>query len=276
MAGEDDKVWVMGLDDGFPKESEVGIPKTARPEPPPPEPRQRPMGWGLLASIVVGSLVGVLIWAAFLQPEVGPEPTRYVVVKGDTLWHIARFHGVRVDQILEWNAMEDDGIEVGQVLIIHQPETGAEVEVQAKGGRKGKVKGGTMKGNPVGLPTEGALSLPPLLTCLDGPSLDDEDGVGMAASQGLSHLQVTKAMNQFLPKLERCVPAEGGTGTVTFEITVGCTGRVAEARTVGNSGLPSELVSCVQQTLRYAAFPAHDMPDGFTFSYPMSFEFEAR
>lgn len=282
VAGEDDKVWVIGLEKHeFPPENDQAIPKTARPEPtssdppPPPPSRDIPLGWGLVASIAVGALLGVAIWTTLLRPDDEPEPVRYVVAKGDTLWHIARFHGVRVDQILAWNDMTSDAIEVGQVLLIHSPESSAAVEVTTKTGRKGTVRGGKVGGSPVSLPSEGALTLPPLQPCLEGPSLDDDE-VGMAASVGLSHLQVSKAMNQFLPMLERCVPTDGAVGTVTFEITVGCSGRVAEARTVANAGLSSEVAACVQQTLRYAAFPAHDMADGFTFSYPMTFEFEPR
>jgi hypothetical protein len=36
--------------------------------------------------------------------------------------------------------------------------------------------------------------------------------------------------------------------------------------------MDADLVACVKDTLRYTGFPAHDMPDGFSFGYPMRFE----
>ena len=60
-------------------------------------------------------------------------------------------------------------------------------------------------------------------------------------------------------------------GTLGLSITVACTGRVATVRVTDDGGLDASLVSCITDTLRYAPFPAHDLPDGETFGYPMVF-----
>jgi len=78
-------------------------------------------------------------------------------------------------------------------------------------------------------------------------------------------------MNAFLPTLQRCITDEWPSGTLNLSITVACTGRVAGVRVQDDGGLDTTLVSCVADTLRYAPFPAHDLPDGETFGYPMVF-----
>jgi hypothetical protein len=60
---------------------------------------------------------------------------------------------------------------------------------------------------------------------------------------------------------------------VLTDITVGCGGRVAAVRVLDDGGLPAEMVSCVQDTLRFAPFPPHDQPDGYTFGFPLRFSF---
>ena len=42
----------------------------------------------------------------------------YVVKPGDTLYSIARKHGVTVQKIQEWNAKTDSGLEIGEKLKI--------------------------------------------------------------------------------------------------------------------------------------------------------------
>ena len=49
------------------------------------------------------------------------------------------------------------------------------------------------------------------------------------------------------------------------------TGGLAQVRVQDDGGLDASLVTCVSDTLRYAPFPAHDLPDGETFGYPMVF-----
>lgn len=272
MPDDDDKVWVTGLDERFPETGDIGVPKADLAGQPSGPPRRGP-DRGLLLAMLVGVVVGVAVWFALLRPEPGPEPVRYVVEKGDTLWHIARFHGVGVDDIQAWNELQGDALEVGQVLLIYPPGTGEAVETHTRGGRKVKVSGGRMSTDPSDA-TGGALRMPAAMPCLPGPDQATlgEDGPEFAASAGLSYTQTRDAMAGFLPELGRCVPEGGAEGTVQLELTVGCSGRVAEVRVVDGGGLPGDMLSCVRDTLRYVAFPAHDMPDGFTFSYPMTFD----
>ena len=66
---------------------------------------------GAFASLAAG----ILAVAALVTGQVEtPEP--YVVQKGDTLFVIARDHGVTVDDLRRWNGIDGDLIEVGQVL----------------------------------------------------------------------------------------------------------------------------------------------------------------
>lgn len=276
MAGkapdDDDKVWVTGLEDRFPEKADIAVPRGPVDEEPGP---RRGVDLGLLGAVLVGAVVGAGLWVAFLRPEPGPEPVRYVVEKGDTLWHIARFHGVGVDEIQAWNGLAGDGLEVGQVLLIYPPGAGEAVAAQTRGGRKVKVSGGRIVADPSDA-TGGPLRMPPAQPCLPGPDQATlgEDGPEFAASAGLSYAQTRDAMSAFLPHLGRCVPEGGVTGTAQLELTVGCSGRVAEVRLVDGGGLPGEMLSCVRDTLGYVPFPAHDMPDGFTFAYPVTFSSE--
>ena len=276
MAADDDKVWVTGLDDRFPSSEDVGltVPRTGDREPPGGDGKKpRLLDPGLLLAVLVGVLVGGGLWFAFMRPEAGPEPVRYVVEKGDTLWHIARFHGVQVTDLQAWNQLADDQLQVGQILLIYPPDQGAGVSATTRTGRSVKLSGGRISTTPSAA-TGGSLRMPDAKPCLPGPEEVHlgEDGVEFAASSGLSYAQTKAAMDGFLPTLERCLPPEGASGTTSLELTVGCSGRVAEVRVVDGGGLPADMLSCVRDTLRYVEFPAHDMPDGFTFAYPLHFE----
>ena len=78
-------------------------------------------------------------------------------------------------------------------------------------------------------------------------------------------------MDAFLPTVQRCIEGDWPEGTVQLSITVACTGRVARVVVADGGGLPDSLTRCIADTVRYAAFPAHDLPDGETFTYPMRF-----
>ncbi len=240
---------------------------------------ERPSGqgidWLLMLAVLVGSLLGVAVWATFFRHEAAPEPLVYEVVSGDSLWRIANTHGVSVASLKEWNQLQGDNIEVGQVLRIWPPEAGGPIVTQDAGGRKGRIKGGRIEPTPV--PQDpGGLRMPQPKRCLtiDEAALDDEDGPSMVATRGLSYQQTRTAMDAFLPTLARCVDSEAAVqGTVTMEIIVGCNGRVQDVRVAGIQGLSADVVRCSKETLAYVPFPAHDMPDGFTFAYPLSFDF---
>ncbi len=113
------------------------------------------------------------------------------------------------------------------------------------------------------------LPMPAPKKCLAGPS-DVAEGAGptMAGSAGLSEPDIRATMSRFVPKALGCVSgAATFDGTVETEITVGCDGRVTAVSIEHNNGVPQAVAACLRDTLRYAPFPAHDMPDGYTFGY---------
>ncbi len=130
---------------------------------------------------------------------------------------------------------------------------------------------GTKKAAPKVL---GGLSMPKPRPCLPPPTDAGMADEGVVASRGLGHDTVAAVMREFVPNTLRCAP-EGASpsGTITVEVTVACGGTVSAVRVTDDGGLPAEMVACVRDTLTYAAFPPHDLPDGETFAYPMTFRF---
>ena len=128
-------------------------------------------------------------------------------------------------------------------------------------------------------PTQGdsALVMPAAKRCLSQPLFDDlDDDTGFWASNGLSQEEVALSMDAFLPALERCVPAGTSiTAEAELDLTVACNGRVAEVAMEEPRGMTRSMSSCISSTLRYAAFPAHDVQDGFSFSYRLRLMFVA-
>lgn len=228
-------------------------------------------------------LISLLALLACTPTPEAPPPVEYIVVKGDSLSKIARAYGVTVADLRSANGISGDLIEIGQVLVI--PAEGAAVAASGSGAapsrsrRQGRAGSGGSSGSggtsvPADTPAPaGALSLPAEKDCLEGPSLEDIDGdePQMAASAGLSHSQVTAAMSTFVGQTGRCISGDWPVGVVTLDITVACTGRVQSVSVADGGGLPAALTTCVAETLHYAPFPAHDMPDGFTFGYPLRF-----
>jgi hypothetical protein len=111
------------------------------------------------------------------------------------------------------------------------------------------------------------LSKPARKACLSQVS-DVSGDHAYAMAQGLSATSVSRVTSAFLKNTLSCVPGEGG--SMQAEIVVGCDGRVSHVGVL-ESDLSSESTSCVAQTLAYMGFPAHDMPDGFTFVLPLSY-----
>ena len=64
-----------------------------------------------------------------------------------------------------------------------------------------------------------------------------------------------------------------GSFQVDLEIVSGCDGRVSQVWTQNGGGLPERVTACIEETVRQASMPAHDLPDGVTFSYPIVFRF---
>ncbi len=221
----------------------------------------------LLLVVFLAALVGGF-WLLWLRE---PEPLRYAVVRGDTLWKIAQQHGVSVQDLRSWNGLQGDLIEVGQLLLIRSP--GSAEASGSVGARAGRSLRDPSAQPPSARP---GLALPAERPCLAGPTEDqlgdDHDEPQLLASHGLSQAQVEAAMNAFVPTLFRCVP-EGvrPNGSLQLQLTVACSGRVAQVEQVDLGGLDGELAACVAETLRYAPFPPHDMPDGFSFRYPLRF-----
>ena len=57
--------------------------------------------------------------------QVGPDrPETHEVDRGDSLWNIAREYGLSVDDIRDWNRLEDDRIRPGQELALYPWLTG--------------------------------------------------------------------------------------------------------------------------------------------------------
>ena len=214
---------------------------------------------------------------SLLMPETEPEPqpVLHTVVRGDTLSKLARRHDTTVEQIQAWNGLSTDQIDVGQSLVVGYLGPAAPEAVPPKStssASRRKRRRTSTKQPAAATPAVEGLSLPPEQACLSGPELvDGGDDPAFAGNEGLSRTQVRTAMNAFLPTLQRCITGDWPSGTLSLSITVACTGRVAQVRVQDDGGLDASLVTCVSDTLRYAPFPAHDLPDGETFGYPMVF-----
>ncbi|MEQ1505985.1 MAG: LysM peptidoglycan-binding domain-containing protein [Myxococcota bacterium] len=117
------------------------------------------------------------------------------------------------------------------------------------------------------------LSKPAAKSCLRGPSASVAES-GVVTSGGLSVGQINAGMGQISKHTVRCFPGgTEGSYAVIVELTVGCNGQVSNVFLVNGGVVPTRVTSCIQQTLSYASFPAHSIPNGFTFQYPMKFSF---
>lgn len=213
-------------------------------------------GLALVLVAVVGLGLGYLIGGA-------GDTIRYTVIRGDTLGEIAAAHGVTVAELRDWNGIEGDLIEVGDILLVHSSVAGpapTKTKPKRRSAKPAPADGGT------------ALAMPAAKACLAGPSGDGLADDAAVASAGLSHGQVKASMDAFLPITLRCVP-QGTSGRMQTKIRVGCNGLV-DLVEVESSGLPDEVTACVQETLAFAEFPAHDLPDGELFQYPLTFSWE--
>ena len=93
----------------------------------------------------------------------------------------------------------------------------------------------------------------------------------MVASEGLSRDDIHQALSGFIHHTTDCITSAVPQGALALEITVACTGRVAEVDVLSNPGWPEQEARCVAEVLRYTPFPAHALPNGDTFTYPLSF-----
>ena len=91
------------------------------------------------------------------------------------------------------------------------------------------------------------------------------------ASQGLTKSQINAAVDAFLPQTTSCVV--GDSGTIDLELTIACSGRVESAVVISDSGLPDSVLGCVANRMKYAAFPAHALPDGERVRIPLTYRY---
>jgi LysM repeat protein len=93
------------------------------------------MLWGILVPV-----------ASAEQPAPTPTPDAsagvYTIQAGDTLYSIARKHGVTVDDLLSWNDIPDASrIKVGQQIVIKAPAVGITSEETQPGETSLEIKG---------------------------------------------------------------------------------------------------------------------------------------
>lgn len=180
------------------------------------------------------------------------SPTPYEVVEQDTLARIATRWGVSEDDLRRWNPDLDEPTP-GQTLYVFVP-AGTE---------------------PLALPPPEPEPAPRRPARRGGrckaQRTDAAEGEIVTAS-GLSASQIQSAVSRRLGRTMRCLPADlHGEYEMIVEVTVGCDGRVTNTYTIGAGALPPAVTRCVEKVFRYTRFPAHDMPDGQSFQYPVTF-----
>ena len=123
------------------------------------------------------------------------------------------------------------------------------------------------------LADEPVLVMPEPQPCIEGLFADDPE---FAVYEGLPVEQIRDRLAAFQPTLLRCAsPQRGLRGTLELQVTVGCDGRVQALDVLGTAGLREADVTCLLETFRHAAFPAHDTPSGVEFLYPMTVDVPA-
>lgn len=119
------------------------------------------------------------------------------------------------------------------------------------------------------------LAKPAPKRCLSGPTEADLKGDNsIAMARGLTASQVRTGMSRVTRYTLQCFPSgTRGAHTVTVEVTAGCDGTVKDVWLANSGGLPSPITSCITQTIYAASFPAHALPDGALFQYPIQYRF---
>lgn len=160
---------------------------------------------------------------------------------------------------------------VGAAAYVATRQEPPEAPVEAKPKPKRHKSRVRATGIQAGSGDDNSLTMPSPKPCLAAPTeVGAGDAPEMAASAGLADADVRAALATFSPHLVSCF-ADAPGGTVLLSVTVGCDGRVSAVKTEEDGGFSQEILSCVHDRLGYAAFPAHDMPDGFSFSWPLRY-----
>lgn len=226
----------------------------------------KPGRGALIAGLVaLLALAGGAWWFVHWRAE---PYTEHVVVRGDTLSKLAKRYDVTVEELRDWNGIQGDLIEVDQVLRVYiepRPDLVSEPTPAAKTRRASRSSSGT---TPSVVEGHG-LKMPDPEPCV---SLDTAIGEqGMVASAGLDRAQVKGALDPILQHALSCQPDEGVTAlSLTFSIRVACTGVVDDVDVLDGDVASAGYLDCVRDVLRHADFPAHDLPDGMRFTYPVS------
>jgi LysM repeat protein len=212
------------------------------------------------ASAFVAILVVLSTGCATKEEEV----VQYKVKQGDTLFLIGRSHGVSVDDLKQWNDLSSDLIEVDQPLRIYGNL------VPTKPSKKTPRKNSRPK--PTTGSTAQSLSMPNPKPCLAAPSLTESiEEEGYRGSSGLSSQSIKNALETFLPTINQCL--EQATllpqQQLVLDFRVGCNGQVTDINVSSPGDWESAMTDCVSGILRYTPFPAHALPDGETFLYPI-------
>ena len=222
-------------------------------------------------------VVGLAVAATAAWIAIGQWPTVVVVERGDTLFLLAREHGVRVEQIREWNGIEGDLIEVGQRLWLwpaaSDPPTAPAASAKPARRRSGRGSSGGAAGPVAADPAAPTFAMPPPKPCEAAPSDAGLGEAGMAASEGLSEAEARTALHSFAPNVLHCLRGTGASprSALRLELTVACTGRVDRVRIDSRGDWPDDIATCVADTMRYAPFPAHGLPDGDVVLYPLTY-----
>ena len=100
---------------------------------------------------------------------------------------------------------------------------------------------------------------------------DAEQDVGFSFPDGLDYDQVTAALDGVLQTALHCEkPAGMSAVKLTYELVVGCDGVISTIEATEKGGAPDAYVTCVSDVIAKADFPAHDMEDGMTVTYPVN------
>jgi hypothetical protein len=95
---------------------------------------------------------------------------------------------------------------------------------------------------------------------------------GMAASEGLSPAQVSSTMRTAFSAMAQCVAQSGAAPSAPLDlrITVSCGGVVDRVEVADPGDWPADAISCTRAAVELLEFPAHGLPDGDTFEFPLT------
>ncbi|MCA9568943.1 MAG: LysM peptidoglycan-binding domain-containing protein [Myxococcales bacterium] len=180
------------------------------------------------------------------------QPKLYPLEDGDTRASVARKWGVTEEELEAWNPGFEE-LEPGTVVLLHVP-AGTEPLAPEPVSSAGK------KASP--RPRSNSRTRCKTIT-----------GAGdMVAAKGLSQSQIKGALRRRMSRMNRCLPSGlHGEYEMIVEVTVACDGRVTNTYTISAGALSATTARCVENVFRYTRFPAHDMPDGMSFQYPLTF-----